>query len=35
MRDVIALQNFLKNDSIYWLERSDLIPEFRNELGNI
>jgi len=35
IRDIIASQNFLKNVSILWLERSDLIPNLENELGNI
>ena len=31
----MASQNFLKNASIYWLERSDLTPILFNELGGI
>ncbi len=35
IRDITTLQNFLKNDDIYSLERSDLIPKFLIDLGNI
>jgi len=35
MRDMIASQNFLKNDSIHSLERSDLTPNFVMEIGDI
>jgi len=35
MRDMMASQNFLKNASIYWLERSDLTPILFNESGGI
>jgi len=35
MRDIMASQNFLKNASIYWLERSDLTPILFNKSGGI
>jgi hypothetical protein len=35
MRDIMASQNFLKNASIYWLERSDLTPILFNKIGGI
>ena len=35
VREVTSSQNFLKKDSILWFERSDFMPEFLTELGNI